>query len=973
MAKLFQTIDPKFIENIDDYIENATSVLKGIKSSRVVGTDIKWRMSPDLVKANKYIDSKLKEQREKILDIKRQEFESILGVSASDLSYDEMMLILGTDEEVDNKKETLIRKSIDKAFNTYKSLINSIISNGVDPFTGEPVGVTNKKIIKEFMDINLSDLTIREAIEAVDALNNYIVNGITSGMGKVVAIYRGDKNTKKLVSEGLKSKSLKLFFSKKIARLSGEQITSIPILFERLFKSQISAREVSEAIGFTGVVNGVAKARKKVDKAIDSYVKNFKNKKPNGKKFNDSYNITERGLVGVIRRTLVGDKLEQSKEFDRQKVLLKQTIEKLKNGTEKEKITAEEYQKVFDNILKNANSIEDVDKAVDKINLEAVKFWNKQFASIYDQLYDVSLNIYNDVLGSDINYIPVSFKSTSLVEDKEFNWDSSSLSSVGNSVYQKKSGTLEKSTRPKNLPKNKYISLDFDTNMANIFEAAMVDVETAESIQQVKGAIESKYFSKLIESKEDRDLLERRIISYIRRVRGKNIIDGANLKELNETVNFFGKLGVSRALGGITQVPKQTISVAINTLINTGGVLDLRAIGSADINKFIDKSGYAIANRGISSQSTIESSNKALEKAKESKLGKTARVLENLSDFWVESFLVKADVGIARVSWFSYYTSYLKSKKIDTKSIDWATHELNKEAGDYAQQQVDRQQNVSDADLQGEFLSSKKPSYAIVRKVLIPFMSFSLNQKARMYSDAITFSSKTSSIQDKKSALISLSSLSAEMAAFYSIRVGIGLLLFELAAQIMGYDEPEEEKEKRIKNQIKGVATSIAQDLITPFPKTEVPIIGSVNYGLNLLQEDIEEEEKILLFNNEEQSYLESVGMYGIPVSKAFDLKDLSDMALGDTYTDKYGKKMDLPTNTRNVLSRWALPMSLGYNAGVLPSEFGTLAGYMKKIAEKQSFPANQSPPEETGERSTKRSTGRSTKRSTGRQDTGKK
>jgi hypothetical protein len=943
MAKMFESIDPKFIENIDEYIENANSVLQGIRTSKVVGTDIKWRMAPNLAKANKYIESKLKEQREKILEIKRQEFESILGVSASDLSYDEMMLILSTDEEVDNKKETLIRKAIDKAFNTYKVLINSIISNGVDPFTGESVSSPNKRIIKEFMEINLSDLTVREAIESVDALNNYIINGTTSGMGRVVAIYRGAKNTKQLVGKGLISKALRLFGSKNIARISGFQITSMTILFERLFKGQAVGREVSEAIGFDGVVNGVAKARKIASKAVDSYVNNFKNKKPNGKKFNDSYNITERGLVGYMRRTIVGEESEQLKEFKRIKGLIRQTIDKLKNGTDKEKIISKEYEAVFDNVLKNSNSIEDLDKAVDKTNLEAVKFWNKQFSDIYDKLSDVSLNIYNDVLGSDINYIPYSFRSTDLVQDKEFNWDDSSLSSVGNYLYQKKSGTLEKSTRPTTLPKNKYLNLDFDTNMANIFEAAMIDVETAESIQQVKGAIESKYFSKLIESKEDRDLLESRIKSYIKRVRGKDIIDRITSKDLNEAVNFIGKLGVARALGGITQIPKQTIPVAINTLINTGGILDLKAIGNADINKFIDKSGYAIANRGISSQSTIESVNKSLKEAKKSTLGKLGRFVENASDFWLETFLVNPDVAIARVSWISYYQKYLKNQKIDTKDIDWNTHKLNKEAANYAQQQVDRQQNVSDSDLQGEFLTNKNPEYAITRKVLIPFMSFSLNQKARMYSDAIVLTSKTSSSQDKVAASISLAGLSAEMAAFYSIRAGIVLLLFELAAQIMGYDEPEDEEEKRLKNQARAIATNFTQDILVPFPKTEVPIVGAVNYGLNLLQSDTKEKERFLLFNDEEQDYIQSLGTYGITASKVIDTKELMTMAFSDTYTNKYGTKKKLPEDVKNIL-KIATPMSIGYNVGLLPSEFGSLTSYMKKIAEKQSASVKNKP-----------------------------
>lgn len=152
----------------------------------------------------------------------------------------------------------------------------------------------------------------------------------------------------------------------------------------------------------------------------------------------------------------------------------------------------------------------------------------------------------------------------------------------------------------------------------------------------------------------------------------------------------------------------------------------------------------------------------------------------------------------------------------------------------------------------------------------------------------------------------------------------------------MGYDEPEDEEEKRLKNQARGIATNFTQDVLVPFPKTEVPIVGAVNYGLNLLQSDTKEKERFLLFNDEEQDYIQSLGTYGITASKVIDTKELMTMAFSDTYTNKYGTKKKLPEDVKNIL-KIATPMSIGYNVGLLPSEFGSLTSYMKKIAEKKS------------------------------------
>ena len=80
----------------------------------------------------------------------------------------------------------------------------------------------------------------------------------------------------------------------------------------------------------------------------------------------------------------------------------------------------------------------------------------------------------------------------------------------------------------------------------------------------------------------------------------------------------------------------------------------------------------------------------------------------------------------------AYYLESLKKQNIDSNNIDWSTHKSNDKALNYATQQVARQQNTSDVDLQGELFSSKDPVSQVFRKVAFPFANFLLNQKTRM-------------------------------------------------------------------------------------------------------------------------------------------------------------------------------------------------------------------------------------------------
>ncbi|MFN9957348.1 MAG: hypothetical protein ACK55I_29945, partial [bacterium] len=207
-------------------------------------------------------------------------------------------------------------------------------------------------------------------------------------------------------------------------------------------------------------------------------------------------------------------------------------------------------------------------------------------------------------------------------------------------------------------------------------------------------------------------------------------------------------LGAGRALAGPTQALKQTVPVIVNTVVNAGRI-DLTVGFNKDKNDFINNSGYAIANRSAASINQIESINKLADKAAKSLPSKIIDPLLQLNELQLKLFLQKPDSYVARASWMSYYEKSLRQQGIDTKSIDYATHQINDKAADYAQRMVDRQQNLSDMDLAGKFVGSKFWLAQFVNKTVMPFSSFRINQSARLGSDWAVLTSKVSTTEDR--------------------------------------------------------------------------------------------------------------------------------------------------------------------------------------------------------------------------------
>jgi hypothetical protein len=949
LGKEFAKIDPSMVEDIDAYNEMALKIKESLTGSKAVKGNVKFADIVNIEKATEYIENAIDAQNKKLFEYKVQEVQDAMGVDASELSYEQLKEMLEKDKPLTDDEEKIVRSAAMKMFDINSTIIKSIMETGKDPFTGEDIkfSESQSKLVERFMDMDLKELTPKEALQAVDALTNFIQNKSTAKMEAVVSEYTGRKNMKSEFDKGVTTTPLKRFFSKNIAKILLEQVASLPALFEAKFKGVDAAGRFYDALGLTELGRKKNTAKKQSDNIIKDYVKKFGKLKANGKAFNTDYNNVERGLGAFMMRNVIGTEAQVQKEFSRRKGLAKESIEVLKNGNEQEQAKAKVYQEVYDKILKDSKNAEEVKSKIDKNNLNAIDFWVNEWSNKYDELADVSLNVYNKVLDKDINYNPDRYSRLSS-EDKVVslkNNDSNfhNNNDVGN-LYKKENGVLMTASRPEKLPVNedtkkpsRYVDFSFDKNNANSMYDALVDTKTAAEIRQVDAAINSDYFEKIMG--EDTKLFKNRIDEYVKNIRNKNEYSKSDeLTKAFRRINRLSAFGVAQALGGVSAAAKQTISVGVNTLFNAGR-LDLGALYDPAKIKFINESGESIGSRGIESQAHIESLDKLINKAAESTPEQAMRMIEKANSFWLKTFLVKPDVYIARSSWLTYYEKALKSKGENVKNIDYNNHAIDKDAASYATRMVDRQQNISDHDLAGSLFNSKNAFKQVMVKMFMPFASFRMNQSVRLGNDLSVLKSwDISTKEDKVTALKSLVGFSAEMAVFRSVSGVTALLLGSAAKVAMGKDESEEDYEKRKSNILKGQATGTFTDLFSPLPILDKAVQQGGNLLIDKMQDlaDISKDDRFNIYGVKKEDYVKNLGTLGISLDRANQLFDLSKLAYDGGFKDDFGKQKYISQQDQDGLLG-LIPFAVMSDVGLAPNEVNSVVRYAMSDAKKHS------------------------------------
>ena len=949
LAFKFGKLDPSLIEDIDEYNALATQIKKATDGSKIRGQKVNFAETVNITNATEYTNKQIEAQNKILRDERLAELKEIYGVDGFNFTDEEINALLQDDKPLSKKDKGIVMATIKKAFNIYSTIIQDSIKNGVDVFTGEDVSFTKqeKEIIGKFMSMDLTKMGDKNALQAVDALANFIENKSTAKMAATVATYVGDTNADIIVQKGIYAMPLKKLFSPQFGAFLAEQTTTLPMVFEKMFKGFNRGGTVMDAMGLTKLINKKAFAERQANNIVADYAKQFynKNSRPNGEAFNSAYNNIERGMSAFMVRNVIGTEAEMQAEFDRRKGLVKQSMDALSQGNKQQQKKADLYKKSYDKIVDNAKNIQDIKDKTDPKNLEAIDYWHKQWASKFDQLADVASGIYNKILDKDLNYSPDNYSKLKVGTEVDLinNNESAFINNTNGILYNKKTGVLMDVTGSDKLPlnsKNKpmsYVDLSFDKNNANSMYDALVDVETAEPIRQVQAFLKSDGYTKIVPDVDNAEMLEKRISTYVQNIRRKSPYSNDEFSKTIRKLNKIATLGVGQALGGVTQPIKQVVPVALNTLINAQG-LDVRASFNADFVSWLNGTGYAIANRGVQSQADIESLNNLIEEAANSKGQAVLNKIQEANAFMLRWFLEKPDVFIAKASWKSYYEKSLKQQGINPSDVDYSDHEVNEDAANYAQRMVDRQQNISDHDLAGNLFTDKTSKAQVLAKIFMPFASFRMNQASRLATDLSVIGHwSVSTAEDKKIAMLSLASFATEMAVFKVISAGIGIAMGYAANAWMDRPETEDEEDKRIANILKGQATSAVTDVISPLPIFDKLLQTGAASVLDGVQEglDITEQDKLALYSSKPQDYLKNLGLYGMAPDRILEFGKLVTMATTGEYTDDFGKQHVLSSKDKETLSIMIAPALLT-NVGLAPSEVAGVIRNSIKVAKKK-------------------------------------
>lgn len=998
VAKEFTQIDPSMVDDIDSYLEMAQKIRGAVKSSRRVKDEVSLKQIVNFGEAYEYIKPVLEAQEESMKNMLLAEYNDLAdaGVISKDMTLRDINKIIRDirsekDEDVTAEQEKTAREFLKQRLDTIKSII-SMVANGYNPLNGEVMEISdrNKQMIQKIIKSDMNNMSTKQLIEMVDSLSNFVENGAVGGIEAAYSTYIGEENAASLERKGVVARSLKMYFNKKIGRILGNEFTSLNELFNRMFVGVNQGINVMTKSGFADVILGANKARRQVKEIQDAYVKKFGDYKG----FFDVEMAYERGALAFLTRNIIGSDAEINSEFNRRVDMLLESVEALKNGTTEEQKMAKTYEAVLEKLNVKSRDLKEIYSNSAIINREATKWWVDEWSKHYSDLSDVSRSVYNTILGKDTSYTPDRYKATSEgankgIDNNIVERNSAFLINTDAITDTNESGVMIASVRPKVLPKGRYVNLDFDVNNVDSLTGALVDINTAGAIRQVDSFFKSKSFKSIVPSVDDRKILVERVNKYIRRAKNKLSVPSDVFRNVDNALNTISSIGTALGLGGILQSVKQTVSVAASTAIQTGTSFNI--YGGSDFNNWLNTTGASVSNRGQESLTAIESANKKIQSFNGT-FDKAVSKFKDLTQWQLRLFLSRPDVFVARAAFKSYYEQFLKRKGYDVSKIDWANwndtikkegiEDLNKEAIIYADTMVSRQQNVSDERLAGELLANEDSARKLIRKVLLPFASFSINQRARLVADInkLYVGNNSMSPEDRAIAIKSIAGTLAEQGIFQLINFGIGMAIYYVAKSITGHEDDEEEWEKRMRNATKYPLKSLLADMTSPNPLADDAVVFGADQLLAMfgspsdseINQAIKDEEELRLstgkkpmtesqieaFKNkyiEDNTYQLSYnfsnaeegkyGMFSIGYDQYIKLAENSELANKGTFTDDYMGKETTKylTDKDKSLAMWIFyGLDVPYSTGMALKEMGQVANKTYSIIKKRALTESQ-------------------------------
>jgi hypothetical protein len=847
MVNNFIDIDPKFIDNFDEYLDYANRVYEASKAIKFVKDEdgnkvLDPRSIEDFAEIDEYSKRQLENQEEILKDSLLDQYKSLVdsGALSPDMSLQQIKAYIKSIEADENNQsddnDKILMDYAKESFDESKE----VLQNELDD---DAIDEEDRELIKTFIGIDISELTPMQAYEAAEALMNYRVNGSTSRMGKTISNSMGAVGIKEIAQaisiEGrvnvggtkrLRYKALgkALDFVTKVATLGkakpnlGEKLPNAYSDFWLTYNSSLDNlgttyfgpdnwTSIKEAAGLNKIVDGVNERKKVIDNFTREISEKYKDKKIGDSNVFTAYNMQQLGVIANLYRQTSNPK-KQDAYFKDRKTILEQTIDYLnssKNEEEKELgvMLGDIYEKLD---IKNAKSGQEIFDNADPVAKDIINDFINKFGEYYPDFARITQQQYNIILGNDRNYTADTWiyvsRDTGSESDKVFKKGSFGSNSI---VDTEESGRFKEVKFPSSLKKVKgkvvnIPSYDFMQNNINALSETVGDIYTIAGKNQYAGFVDSPYFEQLIQDEDSRQLFSKRIAFDIRSLTNDEIIPrrSQTWRDAAKFTSYVGRAATKVGLSSIESVATQSLPVITATAVNLKNPMYMvKAISgfatNPDMRDFVNNSKYGISQRGPSSQTSIDYADNLLKNGDYSNLDKISKTLGEATGFLVNTALVGTDVVTAKASWLAYY---MDSLGIDAGSIDWATHEVDDKAARYAERMVEREQNLNTPETAGKLWASKDPVLKLARSMM-PFSGFSFKQRDKIKANMSTLfkENNLATPEAKVKAAKSLAGTLVEQYVFNAIKAAVAGQAIKLAYSIVGKKETKEEEELRKK------------------------------------------------------------------------------------------------------------------------------------------------------------------------------
>ena len=700
---------------------------------------------------------------------------------------------------------------------------------GLRGYDADNLRADQRPIVSSMLKVDPKALDPEERQRFIRITNNIIYNNQTNGAEYFVAVAKGQQSAREAAQDSTmvaKNRAwinlLPRFVSERMQRGWALELQSIADTFRNAFGKGAMAQVydlmgmLDLNIGFTNANNTIDEIQKKIAEFHRGLEKKYKETARN------QDGLLAEGIVGFLIQSI--PKKDEVTSINQRRDLIRQDVANRKrSAAQPDRIAmADRIETILNRI--DGESVEAVLNNMKRefpANHESLIWYKdtllpqyKDFLKNFDENFNDQANNYDNP-----NYLTIGFTSAgpSLAitpEEQGMFYDQVSLRPK-QSAYTIKRVDYSVLPKDRTTDRPKEIEFNLRRNVFNGLSDQINKAYTSSAWQRIASFMKTPEAEEVFGGAANKDFFIERLnrLRLSRMRRGSMGSGGAIEKAVDSLSIISRKLGTGIALGGIYQWIKQPPDQLI-TAWGSGGRGDLLARNIAPstqkaarelLNKFsIGRRGDASAGYKYINQ--MEGHQNRLERYfSESKWDQAKEQAGKIADVWMVA-LKSSDFLAASAAWMTYYEGGLNKK--DIKIDDWSkeaalieSDPARRQAAAFAEQMTDIYQGSSDPTSMATFAQSGKTGWEnLVKAIFVPFNSFAIQQRMRLYSDAVD------AINGNKSGVGGLAGTIGGLILFHATKryvipaisgVGIGVLYGLMGVDM---DEPDEEKQKEEAN-----------------------------------------------------------------------------------------------------------------------------------------------------------------------------